>query len=257
MKHQVIYLPVVAALILFASCKKDSGSNPSSGNTTRIKSISTQVTSPTIGNSNETINFNYDAQGRIVSLIDAANPGTKNIYTYASNNQFTVDGYYSNVLQNHFVLFLNSNLQQDSSYQYNNTKDTASDKFTYTYNSKNQIITSTDKEVSSDSAGYHSTYITTTQYTYDTSGNIVSTSDNFGNVTTYTYYPNLKYNAPLYTSPVKFFYGNYIKTETSNSFGSIATITYTYTFDSQNRLSTSNAVASDGSGSVLTTYTYY
>ena len=258
MKNQVIALSIVFILFSLVSCTKDGGSSSSTNTQTPlIKTIAQKVVYGTTYNSYTKQNLYYDSKNRITSLVDSANTGNKFIYTYASDKQFTVDIYINNALSIHDEMFLNSNNQQDSSYQYNDTQDTTWEKFTYTYNSNNKIVIAKDVQKSSDKMGVHRTDVTTTNYTYDALGNTTSITDNHGIVNNYTYYSDLTYSAPLYTSPINFFYGNYVKTLSTNKTGKLITFTYTYTFDSAKRLSTARQVSDDGSISITTTYTYY
>ena len=258
MKNQVIALSIVFTLFFLVSCTKDGGSSSSTNTQTPlIKTIAQKVVYGTTYNSYTKQNLYYDSKNRITSRVDSADTGNKFLYTYASDKHFTMDIYNANALSIHFELFLNNNNEQDSSYQYNDTQDTTWEKFTYTYNSNNKIVTAKDVQKSRDKMGGQRTDITTTNYTYDALGNITSTTDNYGIVNNYTYYANLTYGAPLYTSPINFFYGNYVKTLSTNKTGKLTNFTYTYTFDSAKRLSTARQVSDDGKISVTTVYTYY
>ena len=79
MKKQAIYLFLAYALCSATSCKKDSSSSSSnSGLLGMVKSLSEKITSTVTGNRYTKVNFNYDSQGRLSSMIDSSNSGNKN-----------------------------------------------------------------------------------------------------------------------------------------------------------------------------------
>ncbi len=99
---------------------------------------------------------------------------------------------------------------------------------------------------------------TTTYVSYDANGNLLKSQDTDGNEDTYEYFPDMIYVHPLIgpalTPVVKH---NLIKTHTLTTGGvHVATGTFTYTFDSNKRMSTEKAIVDDGSV-VIKTYTYY
>jgi YD repeat-containing protein len=150
---------------------------------------------------------------------------------------------------------MNNNSDEDSSYYYDNTNDTTWQKFTYTYNSNNRISISKDVEVISTN-GVQNAKTITINYTYDANGNIASEQDNNGNLNIYDYYTDLK-STPLITSPVKAYYGNYIKDVTTYEGNKTAIDLFYYTFDNKNRLISVKEVSSNGTVTLLTSYTYY
>ncbi|MEJ0105418.1 MAG: hypothetical protein WDO19_23930 [Bacteroidota bacterium] len=244
-------LAVILPVIFFTSCQKDqSGDLPAA--TDKIKTYTEDITSPGIGHSVVTYNLKYDANDRITSLISASDPGNKIVYTYNTANSFSSDLYNANVLESHEELYLVNNYV-DSTYQYNNTGDTATEKFIY--NAAKEWVKSYEYSYSKLTGAVLQNTIT---YTYDGNGNQLKAEGTDTNVDTYEYYPDLVYIHPLIgpalEPPVKH---NLIKTHTSTSNGySIGTAIFTYTFDSNNRISIEKAEVDDGSV-VIKTYTYY
>ncbi|MEP7376396.1 MAG: hypothetical protein ABI675_23565 [Chitinophagaceae bacterium] len=251
MKKIAFHLLVISSVILFSSCQKDTGGDlPTS--TDRVKSYTEDITSGLIGNSVTTYNLTYDGSNRITGLVSASNPGDKFLYTYNSATTFSMEIFNSNVRVIHEDFFLNGNSWPDSTYQYNNTGDTSTEK--NVYNGNNQIIKLYEYDYSKITGP---DLWNTTTYTYDAGGNLVKTQDTDDVITTYEYYPDLVYISPVtqpYSHPVKH---QLLKKNTLSLNGSIAgSATYTYTFDSNNRVSTEKAVLSDGS-IIVKTYTYF
>jgi YD repeat-containing protein len=251
MKKITLPFAVIACIILFSSCQKDTGGDPPTS-TDKVKSYTEDITSGSIGNSVTTYNLAYDASNRIISIISASNPGDKFLFTYNSATTFSMDIYNSNTRVIHEDFFLNSNSYPDSTFQYNNTGDTATEKSVY--NGNNQVIKLYEYDYSKITG---SDLWNTTTYTYDAGGNLVKAEDTDANINTYEYYPDLVYISPVtepYAHPKKH---NLLKKNTLSSNGFIlGSATFTYTFDSNNRISTEKAVVSDGS-IILKTYTYF
>ena len=257
MKKQAIYLFLAYALCSATSCKKDSSSSSSnSGLLGMVKSLSEKITSTVTGNRYTKVNFNYDSQGRLSSMIDSSNSGNKELYNYPTSNGFTLDIYEYNMLQIHYSNTFDSKKNILSTYQYNNTKDTTWDTFNYTFNTKNQITTASDFEKWVDSLGIKDSTNTVTNYTYDANGNVITETDNQGSTSSYTYYTTT-YTAPTNIFPNQPFLGNLVKSKTTSYGGSPIIVNYTYTFDSMNRVSTKTAISDAGSTTIITTYTYY
>src|SRR4051794_1495825 len=125
------------AFFLFISCKK-SNDNPSTGSAFLPKTYTEDIRS-TGFNSLTTYNLTYDGNNRITSMTSIPEPAiNKFIYTYSSNNSLTMDLYNSNVLSIHEILWLNSSGALDSTFQYNDSHDTSTEK--YIYNSSKQIL---------------------------------------------------------------------------------------------------------------------
>jgi len=97
-----------------------------------------------------------------------------------------------------------------------------------------------------------------TNYTYDTNGNLVTTTDTDNEVDSYEYYSDLVNIMPVIIpgqgTPQK---RNLLKTHTVTSNGyPVGSVTLTYTFDSSNRISTIVQTADDGT-LVTQTFTYF
>ena len=247
-------LPLFAAIlfiILLSSCQKDAGVGPTTA-TDKVKTYTEDITSASIGNSVTTYNLGYDGSNRIISIIAASAPGNKFLFTYPSAGSFSMDIYNSNVRVIHEDFFLNSSSYPDSTFQYNNTGDTSTEK--NIYNAKNQLIKLYEYDYSKITG---SDLWNTTSYTYDADGNLLKAEDTDSDIDTYEYYPDLVYILPAmmpYAQPEKH---NLVKKHTLKSNGyELGSATYTYTFDSKNRISTEKAITSDGS-IILKTYTYF
>ncbi len=240
-------LPAIFIIILFASCQKEKSNDPNDSPLVKLKTYTEDYYD---GSTHNIITFNvsYDNSNRIISLISASSPGDKFVFQYSGNN-YTMDLYNSGTLSIHEVFFLNSNSLVDSSFQYNDTSDSSTEK--YIYNSSKQLITLKEYDYSKQ---YGSDLWNATNYTYDNNGNVITETDDFS-TTTYEYYPSLLNNLP----PLVPYYQaskNLVKTATVNNGGDISTLNHTYTFDASNRLSSETIIADTGE-SVVKTYTYY
>lgn len=192
--------------------------------------------------------LSYDVSGRITGIVDSATPGNKSVYQYNTNNSYTMDIYDSNKLSIHEVFFLNNIPSVDSSFQYDDTNDSMTEK--YTYNSSKQLIMLEQFQYSA-SGGAVS--FNTHNYTYDSTGNLTTDSNIFG-ATTYDYYPNLLNN--LSAGQIYFYTNkNLVKTTSYTSGGITTTASHSYLFDSKNRQTGEKAVASNGDV-VIKTYIY-
>ncbi len=241
-------LSLIAIVFIFNSCQKGiTGGDPVIPISNKIKTYTEDVTS---GGSHNVVTFNvaYDANDRIISLISAASPGDRFEFQY-SNANYTLDIYGSNQLTIHEVFFLNGNSMVDSTFQYNDTNDSLTEK--YIYNASRQLITLKSYEYSKATG---SVLDNVENYTYDNGGNIIKLADNYS-VTTYDYYTNLAGNVvalyPYFPVPK-----NFVKTTTNVDGGTTVTLNHTYTFDSVNRLSTEKIVY-DNNEVVIKSYTYY
>lgn len=246
------YLFASLIVIFICGCQKgvtdEITTTPNKPALSKVKTYTEDYTSASSGHVVTTFNVTYDANDRTTSLISATAPGDKFVYQYNSNNTFTMDLYNSNVLSIHVLYYLNSYSLIDSTFSYNNTYDTSTNK--YLYNSAKQLtkIKEYDYRVSTGSVLYN-----TTDYVYDSNGNATSEKDNF-TVTNYDYYTNLLNDVSIgliHFSKNK----NLTKTTTITSGGTTETLNHTYTFDSSNRLSTEKVISSN-SAILIKTYTY-
>ena len=242
------------ALVL-TSCQKEITGDTTS-TTTPTPTVSSRVKTYTedvnLSGAHTIVTFNlaYDASGRITSMTSASNPGDKFLFQYNGNTSYTMDLYNSNILSIHEVFFINSLKLIDSTFQYNDTKDTMTEK--YIYNPAKQLtqLRQYDYTTATGAVLWEAT-----NYQYDANGNMVKETNSYS-VTNYDYYTNLVNNLSLgfvYETTTK----NLVKTTTYISGGSTDVFDHTYTFDSQNRISTEKIMESGGTDSITRTYTYY
>lgn len=192
----------------------------------------------------ETYNISYDAQSRITLMQSTSNAGNKFVYSYKASS-YSITLYISNMLSNYGEYFLAANKTIDSSLQYNDSKDTTTEK--YSYNAKGQIEKVLQYEYSTAKG---SVLYDIFLYTYDAKGNITKEERSMS-TTTYTYYDDLKtpfnFLVPYHTTNP-----NLPKTETNNGIA----MTYKYTFDSKGRLVQTEGTSNVGEMVEITKYTY-
>src|SRR5947208_6941337 len=123
-------------MIFFDSCQKQTDT-PSSSQSFKIKTYTEDVTSASY-HSVITYNLTYDSQNRLISVESTTSPGDKFVYSYPQQNLFQMDLYNSNLLSIHEDFYLNSFSYVDSTFQYNDTNDSTTEK--YVYNSAKQLI---------------------------------------------------------------------------------------------------------------------
>ncbi|MHA4807271.1 hypothetical protein ACX0G9_04170 [Flavitalea flava] len=237
---------LLLTLLFLSSCQKEI-KNPTDTINTLPKTYTENVTSSVLGNSVTTFNLTYDNNNRILSVIASATPGNKQVYTYNSNN-FTMDLYNNNQLSIHEIFFINSQSLVDSTFQYNDTNDSSTEK--YFYNAAKQQIGLNEYDYTKTTGGV---LYNKHEYVYDNSGNQVKDTDDYSQ-TAFAYYSN--YQNTVSVGDIYFYHPtNLIKTTTFTSGGSTVTLDHTYTFDSQNRLISEKAVASSGD-IIIKSYTY-
>jgi hypothetical protein len=238
--------PILLGILFVISCKKDNNTPPDSSS---LPKTYTEDIRSSGFNSLTVYNLSYDGNNRLVSIVAIPEPSIgKIIYQYANDNSFTMDLYNSNVLDIHEKFWLNSISFVDSTFQFNSTNDTSTEK--YIYNSAKQLIQR--KDYTYYSAG--PVLDNVTDYTYDNNGNVTEESDNLGKTVTYEYYPDLTNNlstGQVYLPVPK----NFIKTASTNSGGTLVTATHFYTFDSNNRL-TKDSASTNVDVIVIKSYTY-
>lgn len=245
--YRLFFFTILFIAISITSCQKQFEDLTTIPGTTssRVKTYTEDITAAG-GHTSTTFNLTYDANGRLTSMISASNAGDKFIYQY-SGNTITLDIFNLNVATLHGLFFLNSNSFIDSTFQYNNTKDTSTEK--YIYNSNKQLITLLQYDYTT--AG-GAVLWETTNYTYDANGNLLKQINSSDDIS-YEYSTILN-NFSLGTDflPAQKFLPS--KT-TYVSGGATVVLTHTYTFDSNNRLIMEKIVASTGE-IVLKKYTY-
>lgn len=242
------------AMAIFSSCQKEfnglsSGepsSSPANSASSKVKTYTEDVAS-LLEHTVTTFNVSYDNENRLASLISVTSPGDKFIYQYL-NNTFSVDIYNSNQLSIHSVYFINSLSLVDSSWQYNDTQDTMTEK--YLYNSGNQLIQQKEYDYASEIGSVLSDVH---YYSYDDNGNLLKDSTASA-VTSYEYYNDLLDNLSMgsvYSRRNK----NLVKKTTYSDGSIIESTAHTYTFDNYSRQTSEKAAASTGEV-VVKSYTY-
>jgi hypothetical protein len=233
------------AVFILVSCKKNSGTN-AAGNSNKLK---TYIETDQIGGTTQSDTFavTYDNDNRLTSLVS---PNLKDIYNYQSNS-YTLDLYVNSVVNVHENFYLNGSSLVDSTMQYNNTNDTTTEGYTYngailttliSYNYINNIASIDSRD----------------DYTYDNSGNMLKDvqSDGYGDVSlvyTYTYTTNpitARINPTYYPLQAKYLPATLTLTDGSGNPQGI--ITYTYVFDSSNRLTKETDTGNNGDVSTKT-----
>jgi hypothetical protein len=256
MKYIKNLLAFCTTLIFLSSCQKEisdtlvsSSTGPGNSSNTsaaKVKTYTEDITTPT-GRSSTTFNLSYDTNDRLISMVSASSPGDKFVYQYNTNNSYTMDLYNSNAVSIHETFFLNSSGFIDSTLQYNDTKDTTTEK--YLYNGSQQLTTLKEFEYSKTTGAK---LVNTHNYVYDNNGNVTKDTDINGAITyDYTTLSNNLFIGKAFIPQNK----NLPKTTTYSASGYNETISHTYTFDSSNRLISEKMVS--GSGSVIIkSYTY-
>lgn len=247
MRITTLYLTTIAFFTFFISCQKESSSSSSSSSKNKIKSYTEDVTSSVLGHYVETFNIAYDNNDRVVSVTSATTPGNKFVYQYPGGTQYTMDIYEANAITLHVTNFINSSLSLvDSSFQYNDTQDSSTQKFIY--NANKQLIKEYDYDYSKSTGSVLSDI---NDFTYDNNGNCIK-EKNSNTETSLKYdtiIPNTLYAGLIYLPMDK-------QLPTSESTVGGSTINHTYTFDSDKRVISDKAVYSTGDV-VIRSYTYF
>jgi hypothetical protein len=258
MRRSGLYL-LVGFIVVLSSCQKElSDINPVNGGTTPttpitgsqslVRTYKEDVVSPISGNSSYTFNLTYDSLNRIKSMVSIANAGDKFVYAYGSGS-YTMDLYNVGVLSIHETFFLNSNNLVDSTLQYNDTNDTTAEKYIYDANKHLKQLKRYDVINGS------SVLTETTFYTHDANGNVLTESD--GTTTSLTYTYNTAQLNTLNIGQVYFAVNKHLtQTTTANLLGVPVVFTHSYTFDSNNRITSEKAVSAIPGQSQTHTYTY-
>ena len=171
-------------------------------------------------------------------MTSVSSPGDYFKYQY-STGSFAMDLHNADGSFIHENFFLNNNQLVDSTIQYNDTKDTTTEK--YTYNANKQLVSlKTYDYTSANGADVYNIE----NYQYDNNGNMIKMADNFS-VTTYEYYPDLLNNLTIGT-PYSAITKNLVKTTTVSDGGSPVTLNHVYTFDDNKRITSETITASSG-----------
>src|SRR6185437_10710152 len=248
MKKIKIALAIIVSIGL-ASCQKEYSTEDVAGDTPtpsiRVKTYTEDLTSGGT-HSLTTFDLSYDNSNRLISMISETNAGDKFVFNYGSGS-YTGDIFNSNALSIHEVFFLNSNSLVDSTFQYNDTNDSTTEK--YIYNGAKQLVTFKEYDYSLLTGSVLSN---TTNYKYDSNGNQISATDDYS-VTLYDY-TGLA-NTIVIGAPYFFVNKNLVKTATYSFGVSTIILNHTYTFDGNNRLST-ETITNGSTYTLIKTYTY-
>src|ERR1700688_1238386 len=130
MKNSLLCLVLTVGFFL-CSCKKDNSASNSNGSS-QPKTYTEDVRSSIIGNSLTTYDLTYDANGRLTALAAIPSPPSINfVYAYPATNTVTMDLYEGGILNIHEIMWLNSSSYLDTTFQYDNTGDTTTEKYIY------------------------------------------------------------------------------------------------------------------------------
>lgn len=254
MKKNFLFSAVIALVILFLGCQKEPDNDlPPQTVGLKLKTYTEDYRSDVFGNFYNTYKLSYDGNDRMTSMVDTANPGNKFVFAYPSSSRYTMEIFGNNVFVLHADYFLNSHSLIDSSFQYNSADDSMTER--YLYNPANQVTKLYEYDYSKITG---SDLWNTTTYTYDGAGNLIKSEDTDDYVYTYEYYTDklvlLPQVTPFAADANKKV--NLVKKLTLTESGTVtASATYTYTFDSKDRVSTVRQDYSDGDV-VIKTYTY-
>ena len=240
----ITLLTCTVLVIGFFSCKK---SNDSPASSSALPKTYTEDVRSSVLTTVVTYNLTYDNKNRLISMAAIPEPSiVKFVYQYPDDHTITMDLYNSNQLSIHEKFWLNSFSLVDSTFQYDDTQDTTTEKYFY---DPNHLVTTTNEY---DYNGAISTLSDQTTYTYDNNGNALTQSSNSG-TNSFTYYTDLPYNLSMgltFVAGPKYF----IKTTSNNASGAVAT--HFYKFDSSDRLIQDSAYVSVADAILIKTYTY-
>jgi hypothetical protein len=251
MKLKVLFFPTVFVLAFsfFISCKKGSST---ASNPYKLKMYIEEVINPP-QDQTDSFTLTYDANNRITGLNSAL---LSEIYTYGSNQSYTLDLYTNGTLSIHEIFYINNSSVVDSTLQYDNTNDTTTEGYLY---SGSQL---TRKSTYSFSQSTGSQIYMQEDYTYDNNGNLLKDvlSDGYGNVSTISTYTYTAYHYNNLTGviylPVQAKNLPATETQTDGSGNPLASLTYTYVFDGSGRVTKETDAANNGQ-SVIKSYIYY
>jgi YD repeat-containing protein len=233
-------------IICFYSCSK---SNDTPSSSSSLPKTYTEEVRSSVENVLVVYNLTYDNKNRLISMAATPEPSIlKFTYQYPDDKTVFMDLYQSGQLNIHEIIWLNSFSFIDSTYQYNDTQDTTTEKYFY---DGNHLLTLTNEYEYANSV---SSLSGQTQYTYDNNGNVLTQTDNTG-TTSFTYYTDLPFNLTMgqpWLNTPKYF----IKTTESNPSGTPLTTTHYYKFNSNNLLIQDSAYVSGADAIVIKSYTY-
>lgn len=250
MKHLTILIVSIFSFAYF-SCKKNNAPDNTTTSFTKVKTYTEDITISGV-HTITSYNVNYDSADRITSMISTSNPGDKFVFHYNSGSSYTLDIFHSNVLFIHQNFILNPSLLIDSTVRYNDTHDTATEKYFYSVSGQLSKLKEYNHTTATGSVLWN-----THNYSYDNNGNLAGDTDD-NSVTTYEY-TNMVNNLSIFFFDPTYYTRshNLLKTTTYQSGGNTEIINHTYTFDSQNRVSTAKEVVAVSGDVVIKSYTYF
>lgn len=220
----ITLLTAVSVVVLLASCKKNSDTSPS-GVSSKLKYYIEDARATPYGTV-DSFSVGYDNNNRITSLTGKS---ISFAYAYNGNTGYTLDLFEMGQLSIHEIGFIKGSYV-DSTFQVNNTQDTTTEKYIYsgtqltsriTYDYSNGLPLVHDRE----------------NYTYDGNGNLTKAVQLDGTTTTYTYTDKpfqLTVNPTYQPLQAKNLPATEKKTDGGGN--TIATVTYSYEFDGQGRV---------------------
>ncbi|MBC7934072.1 MAG: hypothetical protein H7Y86_01755 [Rhizobacter sp.] len=235
MKTNLIVLaPLTLGLLFLFSCQKDNANQPAFS--TKVKTYIEDAYNTSL-NARDTFDVSYDTKDRILGVI-SKNGTLQFLYNYNLNSSYTIEIRNGNHLIIRQINFINSDLLVDSSFQFNDTNDSTTQKFLYNAN----------KSLLQEKL-YDYSLVTGTKlfrmhdYVYDSKGNALTNTERSPNgsaniITSYTYSNLLTPIFSLATIYNPLPYKNLpdSKTVLYPSSGTSLTVYYTYTFDAYNRI---------------------
>lgn len=138
----------------------------------------------------------------------------------------------------------------DSTFQYNDTGDSTTEK--YVYNAAKQVTAIKSYDYKQSTGGMLQS---TTLFEHDSEGN-VRKETNAASAVTYTFYPDLLNTLPG-INPADGKNSRLTKTTVDDTGGVTITLNHTYTFDASNRITSEKAVDTTNGIIVIKSYTYY
>lgn len=244
-----IFLTVTIAACLLAACKKNTSNGPT-GATNKLK-LYVEDARATPYNSIDTFNITYDISDRMTSMRSSK---LNFVYTYSGNTGFGLDLFEQGVLSIHENGFIKGSFV-DSTFQYNNTHDTTTQKFVY----NGSQLTS---QITYDYSHSGSTVSQRETYTYDGNGDLSKTVETDGGghvntITTYTYTDKpLQFSVSPSYYPLQSKHLPATQKQTDGLGNTIANVTYTYVFDDKGRVIKETNALSSGVF-VVKSYIYY
>jgi YD repeat-containing protein len=247
-RMKTIAISLVALFVVSASCKKDSDAGGDLNSAQKLRTYTKDILAIG-GRTVETYNINYDAEGRLTSLVSVSRPGYRMEYTYHNNDRFTYEEIDGDKVIIHKTYFLNSNSLVDSTYQYNHLNDTIS--FKYLYDEDKRLVM--QKEYMYHYLISYPVLVNTTKYLYDLKGTLTKIQETYAE-TTFRY--DSIHNNTVQLEPSYFPFIDKLPTHTyATRHGRTIQIEHTYLYDDRKRLIQERAAESDGRVTVRT-YTY-